>query len=817
VRPRGRSPAGTHGWNATADVSPRTRRIRRVVAILAAAVVLAVGLAVGASRITTDATTASLLPGNDPAQRATTEAAEYFGSDPLVVLLESEEDGGLLTGAAATRLAGLEGELAALDDVAVVYGPGTVLNQVAATAQNLLASISGRRDLLENQARERAEQDGLTAAQEQAAVDEALAGFDLRYGSLLVRGLPAGLPTLSNDNFVTSVVLEDGQPRSQWRFVVPAPNAVAILVRPRAGLDQAENEDLVAAVEATVSRASADEALGSPEVTLSGLPTVAADLGRTVRQEIPLLGLLGLGSIALCYLLVPWVRRRWQRLLPIAATVAATATTLAAFGWLNRPLSLGVVAFLPILVGTGSDFPAYLVWGADRRSVLTAALAGACGFLALALSPVPFVRDLGIALAIGVVVACIAALLLAKAFGLRPEKSTTSPAPAPGASDAAYDGSRRAPAIAVLAVAAIVGGFGWVALSSLEIESRPDRLAAGLSSLEDAQHVEDVLGSAGEVLIDVRSDSDVLAPETYEWMRMAQQVVVRDFGDRLRPVVSAPGLLAFLGTEPTPEQIVAGVEQLPAYLSDAVLRPDRREAVLSFGIGLDDVAAQDAMFRELRAALPPPPEGVRVQLAGLPVVTARGYELASDDRYLAGLAGIVAATVVLLIGLRRRSDALRALMAALLATGWSLAGAALLGISLTPLTLALGSLATATACEFTVLLAAAPPRRARIPVGLGRSVLVAATAATAGYLTLAASRLDVIRDFGLFLGATVVLSLLAANLVLRAFPPQSQRPTNDGGARRAGDAEKHDSTGDRPDPGSPTRSEVSTRDKEVVR
>jgi hypothetical protein len=95
----------------------------------------------------------------------------------------------------------------------------------------------------------------------------------------------------------------------------------------------------------------------------------------------------------------------------------------------------------------------------------------------------------------------------------------------------------------------------------------------------------------------------------------------------------------------------------------------------------------------------------------------------------------------------------------------------LLGIHLTPLTVALGSLATATACEFTVLLGGSRGGRASL---VRRSVLVAAAAATSGYLALAFSGLAVIRDFGLFLAATVLLSLFAAQLVWLLVP--TRRP-----------------------------------------
>lgn len=139
-----------------------------------------------------------------------------------------------------------------------------------------------------------------------------------------------------------------------------------------------------------------------------------------------------------------------------------------------------------------------------------------------------------------------------------------------------------------------------------------------------------------------------------------------------------------------------------------------------------------------------------------------------SDRYLANLGGIVAAGAVLALFLRRRWDAARAVFAALLATGWGLGAVWLLDLRLTPLTMALGSLVSVTACEFVVLLAEA--RRAA-QAWLWSSVVVACLTSVLGYLALVASRLWMVREFGLVLSVAVVLSYLAARLVIWQIPP----------------------------------------------
>ncbi|MCW2610024.1 MAG: hypothetical protein JWM15_1270, partial [Cryptosporangiaceae bacterium] len=322
--------------------------------------------------------------------------------------------------------------------------------------------------------------------------------------------------------------------------------------------------------------------------------------------------------------------------------------------------------------------------------------------------------------------------------------------------------------VAVGVLAALVGlaAGGWAQLPRLPLEAHPDRLAAGLSALDDARHAERILGASGEVDVVLRG-SDVLTPSALRWMRTAEDTVIVRYGDRLRPGLSAPDLLRFLGDAPTDRQITAAMRLLPSYLTGAVVRDDGREAIVSFGARLGDLATQRDLLDDLRAALPPAPPGYQVEVTGLPVAAARGYDLVSTGRYAGNLAGVAAAGLVLLVGLRRRRDAVYAVAAALIATGVGLCALWLLGIALTPVTVALGSLTAAVGCEFTVLLAEA---RRRGDAVLARSVRLAAITAAVGYAALTLSELAMIRQFGLLLAGSVCLSLLTAVCVTVALP-----------------------------------------------
>lgn len=664
-----------------------------------------------------------------------------------MVLIEGQGAGELLDEQHLIPLLGLEGRLSRLPGAAAVYGPGTVLNQIAGHTQDLLAELSGRRD-------------AIRASKGEAA----LRAFDARYGSLIVQGLPAGLPTLRNPQFVESVVYNtDGTPNPQWQFVVPDTASVAILVRPRQGLDEQAADRLVRSVRTAV----ADAGLDARRVTVTGVPVVATGLSEQIKHEIPLLGGLAVVAIGACFLLVPWAPLR-RRLLPMATTLIAVAATVAVFGWLGRSVSLGVVAFLPVLLGIGSYYPIYLAHRTRRRVVLIVVVATSASFATLMLSPLPFVQDLGMTLALGVLLAAgIGAALLSRQPAAESSVDTLAVTPNE------HRRGSRAGQLGALAGAVAIGATGWLALPGMPIEGSFHRFAGGLPELADAERAETILGSSGELAIVLRGEN-VLTPEAIAWAKRAHDGIIARNGEEARSVISPPRLLPFLGANPSASQVSAGVRLLPPYLTSAVFRNDNKVALLSFGVELDDVDRLHALRDDIRQHLPEPPPGYRAEITGLPIAAVRGNELVSADRLLSNTAGIVAAGAVLVLALRRRSDAARAVFAAVIAAGAGLAGLGLLGIPLSPITVVFGSLTAAVACKFTVVMAESRRHANR---ALRRSVLLAAGTSALGYAVLAASQLPAIREFGLLLASSAVLSLASAWLVTWATAAQPKSAT----------------------------------------
>lgn len=727
-----------------------TRRKGFAAAFMVAAGLAALALIVGGLlRLRVETGVAEFVPHGDVALRTTNQIGTAFGGDPVVALFETSKPLALFSKESLPNLLHLEGELSKLPNVRVVYGPATVLNQIARQEQELLAEFSGYRDALRTRAEQRAKAAGLRGAAVTAAADRASAGFDQQFMSLLTQGMAAGLPTMYNQDFVRHVLVgSSGKPRERWQFLVPRTTAAAILIRPRPGLTQTQVEQLVAAVSRTVSHAK----LGASKTTVSGVPAVVASLGHEVRSEALLLAGAAGVAVSAWFFFVPWTRRR-HRLLPVLATGCGTAVTLALAGWSGRPLALTAVAFLPVLLGIGSDFTAYLHKAVPRRIVVASAAASVAGFGSLAFTHVPAVADLGISLAIGLTVSVIVSLALLSRF-------PTAPANADHTSESLSPITTRYAFAALLLVA--VGG--WLVSPHLPIQADFKSLASGISAYRDAEHVAGVLGADGEVTVAVRA-RNVLAPEVADWMERVRGTLAGIDASELRPILSAPDMLAFLGANPTSGQLASAMRLLPAYVTKAAISSDRTEALLVYGVRLSSADELAALRDRINAAILQPPAGVTASVGGLPMVAVSARSAFADRTWLTAAIGIIAAAAAAGAVLRRRVALLAGLSAAL---AYGVAGAAtyLLGVPLTPLTAGLGSLTAAVACEFTIVLAYA---RQQGRSTVTRAVSLAAAASATGYAVLLLSDLGPVRGFGALLGATVVVSLVVSRVMVAAF------------------------------------------------
>ena len=189
-----------------------------------------------------------------------------------------------------------------------------------------------------------------------------------------------------------------------------------------------------------------------------------------------------------------------------------------------------------------------------------------------------------------------------------------------------------------------------------------------------------------------------------------------------------------------------------------------------------------------RLSRPAPPDGVRVTLAGLPVLAADANHAMSDPlrRLATALIGLLAVALALFAVYRSWERAWVPLVPIALATGWAGLVLWIVGVPLNPMSAALSALVIAISTEFSVLLCARYRAErdagwepgealARTYRSTGAAVLASGVTAIAGFAVLIASDIAMLRDFGLVTVIDLSVSLLGVLAVLPAVLVLAER------------------------------------------
>ena len=316
-----------------------------------------------------------------------------------------------------------------------------------------------------------------------------------------------------------------------------------------------------------------------------------------------------------------------------------------------------------------------------------------------------------------------------------------------------------------------------------------------LAAVQDLQTLQDTTGVSGEIDVVVEAD-DLTRPEVVNWMRDYQAKLRREFKysstngcgrAELCPALSLPDLFRTEAATRDAGSIRALLDSVPSYFSQAVISDDRKTAALAFGIKLMPLDRQQEVIERMRALLDPP-EGVRAELAGLPVLAAEANAKLSSPlrRFGTLLAGLLAVALVLLGIYRRWERAWVPLVPIALATGWSALVLFALGVPLNPMSATLGALVIAISTEFAVLLTArfreerdqgyeVAEALRRTYASTGAAVRASGVTAIAGFAVLAFSDVRMLQDFGRVTVVDLTVSLLGVLAVLPAVLTLAER------------------------------------------
>lgn len=842
------------------SVTHPTQTLASVIAIVAI-----VGV-VGALRLSPDAGTDKLVDNGSSAYAGTQEFRDRFGDDAIVILAQGDLQKLLLTGEIGQLLkleSCLSGNappddlefpevcrrIAALGATRVVFGPATFLNQSANQAiqyaGGLASQVQADAEAAGAAAAKRAAKQGLDEAAQQAASASAqeavLAKLFTRYKDVIAQVGDFGIPSISNPRFVEAVAFDSrlpaGTPKARFGYLFPSSEGALISTRLQPDLDDDTRREAIG----LIREATNDEAFKLEEPAryeISGVPVVVEGLADELGGELFIL--LGVALVVMALTLIA-VFGPPLRLLPLFVALGAAAVAFGLLSIVGGSLTMASVAVLPVVIGLGVDYAIQLqarfreavaegrrpaasaVLAAVRGGPVigTAALATTVGFLSLALSPIPMVREFALALVVGVISALaiaitagLAALSTIEAngdesrsrrLGGRFEGAGSSFAEA-GERTRRLLGSARgrasgfgnsalATAIAspgrVLIVAAVLAAAGWAASTQTEVVSDIDELVpADLPALQSVNALESVTGVSGELDVIV-SGENVTTPEAITWMRDFKQGVLeqhgfggkfpdcRAAGTELCPGPALPDLIR--KEDPSQARINGVLGAVPGYFLQAILSaPEGREqvAAISFLIPVMPLDEQEALIDSIRAELDPP-AGISAELVGLPVLAADANAELSGSRYWLTLVGLIAVGLVLGAVYRNARRALLPMVPIALATGWSALVLAGMQIPLNPMSATLGVLVIAVATEFSVILSARyhEERAAGLSVGealrltysrTGTAVLASGITSIAGFGVLIASDITMLRDFGLVTIVDLSVALLGVMLVLPA-------------------------------------------------
>jgi uncharacterized protein len=805
--------------------------------VVTISVLIAVAAGVGATRISTDAGVGTLVDTDSPTYEATQAVRDAFGEEPVLVLAKGDLPElilsrnlfqllrleGCLSGnvpQGAKPIAGPCTELARLDPVEFLSGPATFLNEAVVQIDEQLRRLSRRVP--------------------PERFREFLLSVAARYGITSVPSL-ANEEFLAT--VVFDLARARGTPKARLAYLFPNSHSALIALRLKPGLSESERNRAIDLIEAAVHdttprKACADGGKPAPcfelkggSYLVSGAPVVVDGLSGALKDALRVLLAVAIMVMALTLLLV---FRSRLRLVPLAVALAGAAITFGLLGLVGGTLTIAAVGALPILIGLGVDYSIQfqarydeaVAAGAESTeavrhaasaagpTIATACLATAAGFLALLISPTPMVRGFGLLLVGGVAIAFVlawtaglAALTLRRAGPVGEMRSSSSQAAGEDPRSPRHPPGERLISLAmghpgkVIAVGVVLAVIGWGVGTQVETTADIDSLAPqNLEAVRNLEDLQDTTGVSGQIEVSVEAP-DLTDPATIKWMADFKQRVLRANGFmgenpscRNADVCPGPALSDFLvraGRPVTQRGIDATLAALSPYALRQVAPVEPRTgeigetALMSFGIRAQSLEDQHALIERVRSEIGRPgerggpPEGVSVNLAGLPVVAAEAASDLSSSRYWITLAGIAAVALALLAAYRAVGRALVPLVPTVLATGWASLVLWVSGIPLNPMSAALGALTIAIATEFSVILAgryqeerdaglAAETALGRAYARTGAAVLASATTAIAGFAVLIASDIQMLRDFGFVTVVDLAVALLGVALILPA-------------------------------------------------
>jgi hydrophobe/amphiphile efflux-3 (HAE3) family protein len=644
------------------------------------------------------------------------------------------------------------------------------------------------------------------------------------------QAIPAPARTFDNPEWVRFLLFDNaGEIRKSLRSFFPDPQHAQMVVRLVGNADVEREGAGAEAIVAAMDGRTWTGSDGRPYETITtGAPVLLKDINDYLKGGFLTLGGLAVG-IMVVILLVGFAVR-W-RLLPLAIVLIGTVWTFGLAGFLGISLSVITIAGLPVLLGVGIDFAIQMHSRVEEEVVLdraahpiqetavnlvpaliVATVAAMLAFLALNLSKVPGIREFGILLALGIVVICIASVVLTtSALGYREYRKPTTPGDYThgplGRFVVVLGALPRKAAVPLLVLSVLVFGLGVAFEGALKLQTDPEKwVNQDTQVVKDIQSIREETGASTELGIFIEDTqpgplfTDEVATYVHEFA--ARELAVNPTLITASSLVTTVSYLMEVpgGTPipPTGANLEAAYAVAPEAIKLSTVNEQERALNLIFRDGGRDLADRAVVVDRVRETADAPP-GLRATPSGLAVVGVGLLENLEANRVLLTYVALGLVFLWLLIRFRNIAQALLSLVPVLIAVGAASLVAAAAGLELSPLTAVGGPLVIALCTEFTALILmryleerdrGEAPREAvdTAAARTGRAFVISALTAVTGVAVLAFSSLPLLRDFGLIVALNVAVALLSALVVLppllvwadeRGWVHRVRQPTKD--------------------------------------
>ena len=444
-------------------------------------------------------------------------------------------------------------------------------------------------------------------------------------------------------------------------------------------------------------------------------------------------------------------------------------------------------------------------------SVLIAMLATTTGFIAMMFGPIPMVGDFGITCAFGVISCYIAALVMVPVFAMlvnyrgKRQKKGENPGQGEGSADllhkkpgpgqepreSAVEKYDKALGLTALKIAKhpvpvllfvfSVAFIGFVLDNEVPISADEKTFVpSDMPALLNMNKVTRTMGSTKTIPIVVSAD-DVLHPDNLAWIQEFGNYEVRK-NDMITGVSSIATLISEFNNGVLPEtraQAAQIVSSIPAQYTNRYLNGNV-EAVMEFSTKDMELPRARDLITIIRKDMDfyPSPPGIKIRVTGSLEMFSSVMDDIDKSKTSMTILGFVFIFAFLVLAYRRLNAAIP-LIPIIVIVGWNGAIMYLSGLDYTPLTAVLGSMTIGVASEYTILimercdeeLANGLPLLDAIQVSvqkIGTAITVSGMTTVFGFAALMLSEFNIVANFGITTVITVMFSLTGAILIMPA-------------------------------------------------